>query len=74
MACSEQTLRQLCASHEAWVLGQPGVCGLGIALGDDAKPVLEVLTHGIQPETCDRIRARLGVPVRFTESGEIKPL
>lgn len=51
---------------------QSGVVGLGVALGREGRPCLEILTHGLAEEDRQRIKRKLGdVPVTFTEVGPI---
>jgi hypothetical protein len=72
MDWTEQRLSQLLQRHETWLLSQPGVVGVGVALGRHDPLCLEVLTDGLSPATRHDIAERLrGAPVQFSETGPI---
>mgnify|MGYP000970329217 CR=1 FL=1 len=59
--------------HEDWLSRQEGVTGIGIGIGQGARPVIKVYTNRMPEGTKSHIRSVLtSVPVEFEETGEFR--
>lgn len=75
MAWTQPQLEKVIRDNDVWLLNQPGVTALSVALDSARLPCLEISTDGITPETRQQVEARLkGVPVVFAHTGPINAL
>lgn len=72
MAWTQQRLEEVLRNNDLWLLNQPGVTAVAVALNSAGLPCLEISTDGITPESRRRVEERLrGVPMVFTHTGPI---
>jgi hypothetical protein len=72
MAWTQQRLAKVILENDLWLLNQPGVTAVSIALDSAGTPCLEISTDSITPDSQRRVEERLqGVPLVFTHTGPI---
>jgi hypothetical protein len=72
MAWNQQQLEEEIRRSDVWLLQQPGVTGVGIALDHSGRLCLQITTDQITAETRVKVEKKLsGLPVAFVESGPI---
>jgi hypothetical protein len=72
MAWTQQQLEEEIHRSDVWLLQQPGVTGVGIALDRAGRLCLQITTDQITAETRLKVEKKLnGLPLAFVESGPI---
>jgi hypothetical protein len=61
------------SEHARWLLGQPGVSSV-CTIEDGGEFKMFVGHTGLAPEAKDAIEQKVGVPVKFSETGTFRPL
>jgi hypothetical protein len=72
MNWTQEMLSEEVKKHEAWLMRQPGVTGVGVGLSGKGV-VLQVMTDQMDAATMASVRKRLGAaPVEFVSTGPIE--
>jgi hypothetical protein len=67
---SEQEVREIKRRHSAWLLQQPGVCGVGVEKDESGNFILAVHLDATQPEAGAAVPDSIeGCPVKRVLSG-----
>ena len=72
---SEQEARDIKRKHSAQLLGQPGVCGVGVERDDAGRYVITIHLKTNDPNVSGRLPTEIdGCPVKLVHSGPFHKL